>query len=73
MCQALAKRPRMSVDEFVEMIRPYPDEERVEAWQREDADWRSVVLKELGVTLALPELGGELRLTDVYDGISPLG
>ena len=51
----------------------YQNEARVEAWQRDDDEWRWMVLKDLGSTISLPELGGELRLSEVYEGIAPLG
>lgn len=50
----------------------YQDEARIEAWQREGAEWRHVVLKAQASVLPLPELGGELRLADIYAGIEPL-
>ncbi|TDR87315.1 Uma2 family endonuclease [Enterovirga rhinocerotis] len=50
----------------------YQDEARIEAWQREGADWRHAVLKDPAAILPLPELGGDLRLADIYEGIGPL-
>jgi len=50
----------------------YQSEARIEAWQREGADWRWLVLKERDAVLALPELGGELSLAEVYEGLGPL-
>lgn len=49
----------------------YQSEVRIEAWQREGDEWRWLVLKEAGASLALPELGGDLSLAEVYDGIDP--
>ena len=50
----------------------YQGEARIEAWQHEGADWRWLVLKDFGAVLPLPELGGDLRLADVYEGLEPL-
>lgn len=50
----------------------YQSEARIEAWRREGEDWRWIVLKDMEAALALPDLGGELRLADVYEGIGPL-
>ena len=48
----------------------YQDEVRVEAWQRQDGEeWRRVVRKDRAESLALPELGGELPLANLYDGV----
>lgn len=49
----------------------YQSEVRVEAWQRDEGEWRWVVLKRLEDALPLPELGGELRLAEVYAGVTP--
>lgn len=51
----------------------YQSEIRIEAWQREGSDWRWLVLKDRDATLPLPELGGELRLSEIYEGLGPLG
>jgi Uma2 family endonuclease len=50
----------------------YQDEARIEVWQREGEDWKHLVLKDASASLPLPELSGELRLAEVYDGIAPL-
>jgi Uma2 family endonuclease len=48
----------------------FQDEVRVEALQRDDAgEWQWVVRKRREDSLALPELGGELRLADVYEDV----
>ncbi len=45
------------------------DEVRVEAWQREGGGWRRSVLKSHPEALALPELGGDLALSDLYEDL----
>ena len=47
----------------------YQDEVRVEAWQREGAEWRRIVRKARSDILILPELAGELSLGDIYEDI----
>lgn len=50
----------------------YQSEARIEAWRRVGEEWRWIVLKDMEAALPLPDLGGELRLADVYEGIGPL-
>ena len=47
----------------------YQDEVRLEAWQRDGAEWRREVRRSRSETLALPELDGSLLLADIYDGL----
>jgi Uma2 family endonuclease len=47
----------------------YADEPRVEAWRRAGADW-SVEAVGPGGSVALPELGGGVPLSDVYRDIA---
>ena len=47
----------------------YQDEIRVEAWQRAGEDWSPLVRKSRCEVIALPELGGELAVADIYEGI----
>lgn len=47
----------------------YQDEIRLEAWQRDGEGWRREVLKRRADVLDLPELGGALGLSDLYDGV----
>lgn len=50
----------------------YQDELRVEAWQRpEGGDWVRTVAGRSDAVLGLPELGGSLRVGDVYEGVAP--
>lgn len=50
----------------------YQNEMRIEVWQRADEGWTDLVLKTEDAVLSLPELGGDLHLTDIYDGIGLL-
>lgn len=48
----------------------YQDEVRVEAWQRNAAgEWQQIVRKSRSDVLALPELEGELTLSDIYEDV----
>ena len=48
------------------------EETRIEGWQRQGDDWVRAILKDGSAVLPLPELDGELRLADVYEGLGPL-
>lgn len=48
----------------------YQDEVRVEAWQRDEAEWRREVLVRRAASLPLPELNGELKLSEVYEDVA---
>lgn len=85
MSQAVAKRPRLSVAQFIELIRPYPDEERWELLDGEailmspQSERHQIVVSNLMVHLrrlaadrgcrALPGLG---LLNDEIDDYAPI-
>lgn len=50
----------------------FQDEMRVEAWQRDGAEWRRRLLKDADAVLSLPELDGTISLSDLYNGVGPL-
>lgn len=47
----------------------YQDEVRVEAWQRDGAEWRRSVAKSRADRLDLPELAGGLTLAEIYEDV----
>ena len=50
----------------------YQDEVRIETWQRQEGgDWRRAVLADLDAAVPLPELGGDLRVAEIYEGALP--
>lgn len=47
----------------------YQDEVRIEAWQRDGAEWRRLVKKRRSDRIDVPELDGELALADIYEDV----
>jgi Uma2 family endonuclease len=58
-----------TVESLSTILIVFSAEVRIEAWQREEGEWQ---VRDVGAggAVALPELGGEIKLDEVYAGLS---